>query len=187
MNEKIGYEELQSEEIGRISRLLRSQSILVLASADRDGLPRSAPLFFLADEMLRLYWFSTWTSRHSRNCARDPRAAVAISRPARNWRQIAGVQMEGRVAVVRSGALRRRMTAEYCARFGLDESFAETIRKSSLYCFTPEWVRYVDNSRRFGEKIELRSKREVNPSRTNSPRRRSSGRESDRGAGSRAG
>lgn len=145
-----------NEKTRRILRLLRSQTTLVLASVDRDGLPRSAALFFLADETLRLYWFSSRTSRHSRNCARDPRAAVAISRPARDWRRIAGVQMEGRVAVVKSGALRQKITIGYCARFALDENFAEIIRKSTLYCFTPEWVRYISNRQQLGQRFELR-------------------------------
>ena len=34
--------------------------------------------------------------------------------------------------------------------------FAGTIRRSALYCFTPDWVRYLDNSRKFGFKFELR-------------------------------
>jgi uncharacterized protein YhbP (UPF0306 family) len=164
------------DAIARVRSLLRRQSTLVLATAGHDGTPHSTPLFFLADDKLRLYWFSSRTSRHSRNCKRDPRAAVAVFRPVRRWQQIAGVQMQGRVCAVTDRATRQRITSEYCARFALDESFAGVIRRSALYCFTPEWARYIDNSRKFGEKIEMRLNAAVNPSRSNSSHRRSSGR-----------
>ena len=29
--------------------------------------------------------------------------------------------------------------------------------RSTLYCFQPDWVRYIDNSRRFGYRFRCRS------------------------------
>jgi uncharacterized protein YhbP (UPF0306 family) len=173
--------------MARVRSLLRRQSTLVLATADEDGTPRSTPLFFLADDELRLFWFSSRASRHSHNCKRDPRASIAVFRPARRWQQIAGVQIQGRVLAATDRATRQRITSEYCARFALDEGFAGVIRSSALYCFTPEWIRYIDNSEKFGEKVELRLNSAVSPSRSSNSRRRSSGRASGRRAQSREG
>jgi uncharacterized protein YhbP (UPF0306 family) len=138
-----------------IRSLLRSQTTLVLATIGEDGLPRSTPLFFIPDDDLNLYWFSSRKSLHSRNCALSPESSVAISTGARTWKQIQGVQMQGRVSAVADRAVRKSITADYVVRFALGNLFSLAIRSSSLYCFTPRWARYVDNSRRFGYKVEF--------------------------------
>jgi len=140
----------------RLRSLLRRQTTLVLSSVDEGGTPHSTPLFFIADEDMRLYWFSSRTSRHSRNCARSPRASVAVFRPTRRWKQIEGLQMEGMVSAVAGRAKRRAITRDYCARFVLDESFAGVIQRSTLYCFTPELMRYLNNQQKLGDRFELR-------------------------------
>jgi uncharacterized protein YhbP (UPF0306 family) len=142
-------------KLDRIRAVLSSQTTLVLATAGEDSLPRSTPLFFIADDGLRLYWFSSRSSLHSSNCARNPKVSIAISKDASRWQQIQGVQMQGSVSLVTDRSLRNAIASAYSARFQLGNLFAFTIRRSSLYCFTPSWVRYLDNSRRFGYKFEL--------------------------------
>lgn len=142
-------------KLDRIRALVRSQTTLVLATAGEDSMPRSTPLFFIPDDSLRLYWFSSRSSLHSRNCAQNPEASIAISRDVRRWQQIEGVQMQGLVSIVTDRGLRNSIARAYTARFQLGELFGLTIRRSSLYCFTPSWVRYLDNSQRFGYKFEL--------------------------------
>jgi uncharacterized protein len=145
-----------NERFRQIQAILGGETTLVLATVDGNANPRSTPLFYLAGNDLRLYWFSARSSRHSRNCARIPRASVAIFRNARNWKQIRGVQMDGLVSVISDRVLRRRITHDYCIRFALEDHFRGIIRHSALYCFTPAWVRYLDNSRAFGFKFELK-------------------------------
>lgn len=144
-----------NEKLRQIRSLLAGQSTLVLATLDSNANPRSTPLFFIARDDLRLYWFSARSSQHSRNCAHSPRASVAIFRNTRNWKRIRGVQMDGMVSVISHRALRRQLTHDYCVRFGLEDGFQGVIRRSALYCFTPAWVRYLDNSREFGFKFQL--------------------------------
>jgi uncharacterized protein YhbP (UPF0306 family) len=142
-------------KLDRIRELLRSQTTLVLATTGESSLPRSTPLFFIADDNLRLYWFSSRSSLHSRNCARNPEVSVAVSRNVFRWQQIEGVQMQGLVSIVTDPALRKPIARDYSERFQLGNLFAFAIQRSSLYCFTPSWVRYLDNSRRFGYKFEM--------------------------------
>ena len=146
---------LVKSKLDPVRALLRSQTTLVLATAGEDSKPRSTPLFFIPDDDLRLYWFSSRSSLHSRNCARNPEASIAISTDARRWQQIKGVQMQGLVSMVTDRGLRNSIARAYTARFQLGELFRLIIRRSSLYCFTPSWVRSLDNSRRFGYKFEL--------------------------------
>lgn len=142
-------------KLDRIRSLLSSQTTLVLATTDEDSAPLSTPLFFIADDGLRLYWFSSRSSIHSRNCARNPAASISISRDARRWQEILGVQMKGTISIVTERDLRKSITRDYCERLQLGNLFAFAIRRSTLYCFTPSWVRYLDNTRRFGYKFEL--------------------------------
>ena len=155
--------------LNRVHTLLRCETTLVLATVDEDRAPRSTPLLYLAraaareSEALRLYWFSSPSSAHSRNCARNPAAAAAVFAPARRWQQIRGAQLWGRVAVVADPELRRIIGREYCERFELGRVPAAAMRRAALYCLTPERVRYIENMRRFGEKFEISFEKKQTP------------------------
>jgi uncharacterized protein YhbP (UPF0306 family) len=141
-------------EIDSIARLLRSASTLALATSDASGKPYVAPLFYLADGDLRLYWFSSPSSRHSRNLKANAAAAVTVYRSTRDWKNIRGVQMRGEATVVRDRERRRGVAQSYAERFHLGSMFDAAMARSSLYQFLPVWVRYIDNSVRFGYRFE---------------------------------
>jgi uncharacterized protein YhbP (UPF0306 family) len=145
---------LKSARLEKIADLLRSQSSLALSTAP-GGEPRSTPLFYLADDDLRLYWFSSASSEHSRTLRRDPEAAVAVYRPTDEWRKIQGVQMRGRVSAISDRERRRAIGEAYCERFGLGRFFKNAMSRSRLYVFEPDWVRYIDNTKRFGYRFEI--------------------------------
>ncbi len=142
-------------KLERVRLLVLSQTTLALATADENSTPRTTPLFYLADDALRLYWFSSRSSLHSKNLARNPRASVAVFRQVESWRQIQGIEMQGSAAIVAAKPLRESITRDYCERFQLGNLFALAIGRSALYCFTPSWLRYIDNTRRFGYKFEI--------------------------------
>jgi uncharacterized protein YhbP (UPF0306 family) len=135
--------------------LLREQTTLALATTALDGSPHLAPLFYYAGDGLVLYWLSSASSKHSRDLARDPRAAVTVYRPASGWREIRGVQMRGVAEVVTDRSERRRVVDAYCERFQLGVLFRPRIARSRLYRFRPAWARYLDNSVRLGYKVDF--------------------------------
>jgi uncharacterized protein YhbP (UPF0306 family) len=137
-----------------IANLLAGQTTLSLATVTPDGLPRVTPLFYLPQE-LRLYWFSSPSSGHSRNLAAQPDCAVTIYAPATGWKEIRGVQMRGVASRVSDPEILKDLTPQYITRFQLARLFQPLIAKSALYCFEPHWLRYLDNGRRFGYKFEL--------------------------------
>lgn len=139
----------------QVAAFLKSQSTLSLASVSGDGTPQVTPLFYLADDQLRLYWLSSATCRHSRNLKRRPEAAVSVYSPTEEWQEIRGVQMQGTVAVVTTRSERGGIVDAYCARFRLGPHFRSVIARSRLYRFQPVWIRYLDNSKRFGYKFEF--------------------------------
>ena len=141
--------------IEQVAEFLKSQGTLTLATSAEDGTPFAAPLFYLADSRMGLYWLSSASSRHSRNLKRQAEAAVSVCAPTEDWKQIRGVQMRGHVTVVAARSGRLEIVEAYCARFQLGPSFQAAITRSRLYRFQPQWVRYLDNSKRFGYKFEF--------------------------------
>ena len=51
--------------------------------------------------------------------------------------------------------LRDNVVKRFQTHFSLDPSLEPAIRRSTVYCFQPEWVRYIDNSKAFGYKFEV--------------------------------
>jgi uncharacterized protein YhbP (UPF0306 family) len=134
---------------------LATETTLALSTVAKDGSPCVAPLFYLSRDGPRLFWFSSSASQHNRNLRENPRAAGTVFAHTGDWKKIRGVQMRGTAAPVSDPVLRRAIAREYAGRFHLGTLFEAAIAKSTLYCFQPEWVRYIDNSRRFGYKFEI--------------------------------
>jgi len=99
---------------------------------------------------LRIYWFSSARSIHSRNLKRDPRVSVTVYAATDEWKEIRGVQIRGTACAVTDRAVRRTIAAAYVERFRLGKVFQAAMARSRLYCFEPSWIRYIDNSRGFG-------------------------------------
>lgn len=132
--------------------LLDEAKALVLATTHEGASPSACSLFFVRDG-LALAWLSDEQSRHSRNVAREARAAAAVhveAPPA----ELRGVQLEGEVFLVGDAGERERILRSYKLRHGLGDDFDRTIAKSGLYLFRPRWIRVIDNRIRFGFKAE---------------------------------
>jgi uncharacterized protein YhbP (UPF0306 family) len=138
-----------------VSALLSEETTLTLATTNEAGEAAATPLFYLAGEGLGIYWLSSPKSGHSLNLLRKAEAAVTVYRSAASWKEICGVQMRGRVGTVTEPARRKALLASYCERFKLGGVFSLAIRQSALYGFEAEWIRYIDNAKRFGYKFEL--------------------------------
>jgi uncharacterized protein YhbP (UPF0306 family) len=143
------------KETEAIAALLREETTLSLATMNETGEPCVAPLFYIVDEELSLFWLSSEASLHSGNLRRIPRAAITIYRHAVNWKDIRGVQMRGSVAVIADPKLRSTIVKTYCQLFQLNADFRLVIRRCALYKFKPDFIRYIDNSESFGAKVEL--------------------------------
>lgn len=135
--------------------LLEAESTLTLATIGDGRLPDATPLFYLPDKELNLYWLSAAASRHSASLARSPEASIAVHRPTMDWRQIRGLAMRGTVQPVTERAGRRRLLEAYGERYALPNLFRLAVARSTLYAFTPVWLRLTDNGHGFGAKREL--------------------------------
>lgn len=138
-----------------IRAFLESQAALALATINAAGQAEVAPLFFVSDEALNLYWLSAESSRHSINLAARPQVAATVYPMAWNWNDIRGVQIEGEAQPVRDEFLRERVLQKYLAKFLLPAAFDAQIAATTLYSLKPTWLRWLDNSVAFGYKVEV--------------------------------
>jgi len=76
-----------TKQLETIAALLREESTVALATADQRGEPCVAPLFYIVDGELNLYWLSSADSAHSRNLTGNPRASAAVYRHTEKWKE----------------------------------------------------------------------------------------------------
>ena len=141
---------------------LRSHNTMTLATCAGD-LPWAATVFYASDD-LRLYFFSAPDSRHGHNLAANPRVAVTIQEDYRNWRQIKGIQLEGRVALVDGVLEKAKAMAVYARKYPdvirlftdpTSGVFYKAFLKVKFYCVAPERAFFIDNEQGFGKRQEL--------------------------------
>lgn len=145
----------EGDEREELRCFLAQHTTMTLSTVCEDGSGYASPLFFYCDSNCALYWFSDADSRHSRNLEREPRVAVAVYEEVESWREIHGVQMLGTAYSVDDREPRRNIIRRYTERFHLGNIFRMALKTSTLYCFCPRRVRYMDNRRGFGYKREI--------------------------------
>jgi len=127
---------------------------MALATTDPEGNPHAAPVYFVHDENLKLYFFSEVRSAHSQHIAQNPRVAAAIYPECQTWRSIKGLQMRGEVRLVKSSMEWDTAWAHYQVKFPFVRALKVVVAKNQLYVFSANWMRLVDNSQGFGFKEE---------------------------------
>lgn len=133
---------------------LLSISTMTLATTGVNGETHAAPVYFVADVSLQLYFFSDPNSQHAQDIIHQPAAAVAFYPECFSWEDIRGVQMRGEVYLVEPGTDWERAWLLYQSKFPFVSALKEIVALNAMYAFTPGWIRLVDNQRGFGYKQE---------------------------------
>ena len=71
---------------------------MTIATAE-GGIPWAAAVFY-ANDGFTLYFLSDPDSRHSKNIARNPVVSATVNEDYHDWREIKGVQMEGKAELI---------------------------------------------------------------------------------------
>lgn len=150
----------------RILDYLQSHNTMTLATSTGD-VPWAATVFYASDDT-RLYFFSAPDSRHCENLAANPRVAVTIQEDYKDWRQIKGIQLEGKVAPVEGVIEKAKAMAIYARKYPdviklftdpASGIFYKAFLKVKFYCVVPERILFIDNARGFGQRQELGSEK----------------------------
>lgn len=148
-----------------VRRLLETENTATLATSGAEG-PWAAAVFFASDGQLNLYFVSDQHTRHGRDLAACPKAAIAVYPACRVWTEVRGLQLTGRVEML-EGARRSRALELYLAKFeevralferprdADEEAIASRLQAATLYRLRPDWIRLIDNDRGFGYKEEI--------------------------------
>jgi uncharacterized protein YhbP (UPF0306 family) len=146
----------------QVLEYLKAHNTMTLATCSGD-VPWAATVFYASDK-LRLYFFSAPQSRHSQNLAANPRVAVTVQEDYKDWRQIKGIQLEGKVLLVDSVIEKSKALAVYALKYpdiiklfttpgsGV---FYQAFLKVKFYCVIPDKVFFIDNAQGFGNRQEL--------------------------------
>ncbi|NWF69347.1 MAG: pyridoxamine 5'-phosphate oxidase family protein [Chloroflexi bacterium] len=145
---------ISERELQTVRSFLEVTSTLALATVNADGSAQIAPLFFVADAALNLYWLSAPTSIHSVNLSARPAVAAAVYPEVWAWEQIRGVQIEGQAGAVNDSEASAAALRLYRAKFTLPAALNAQIAASTVYKLTPRWLRWLDNGVRFGYKAQ---------------------------------
>jgi len=153
------------EELERIAvKFMDSFTTMTLACSLEDR-PWGAAVYY-ARKGLDLVFFSSPQSRHSRIFSKNPLAAAAIHGDYKGWKEIKGLQMEGRVERIEGVRARAGAVATYLKRYPFAKEFISSPGAVStgvalkaagidLYVFRPDRIRYMDNEAGFGTRWKL--------------------------------
>ena len=142
-----------------VADYLTGHHVMTLATQGADG-PWAAAVFYASDGC-SLIFLSSPSSRHCRNLALDPRCAATIQEDHRDWRQIKGIQLEGRVAELQ-GEEATRARHLYGEKFPIVSPLAtlpppivEALARVRWFRLAPERFYFIDNSKGFGHREEI--------------------------------
>ncbi len=144
-------------------RLIQTQKTLVLATADPE--PWCAPVFYVYQQQ-SFFLFSSEGSRHISGALASNRCAASIFRDGDDWREIEGLQMDGKLERIQLGSKAVSVFRAYLNKFPtVRESFLDlTLEltrftqhfRTQLYAFVPEHVFYLNNQTGLDKRREIR-------------------------------
>ncbi len=128
-----------------------------VATIDERGFPHAANVQFAFDDLQHLYFVSSPDSAHSRHMEMEPAVAMTIYAQVDTPDQIHGVQLHGRCQAITDPDALERAWSCYTQAFPFvlrNTQLEQRMRGEQFYRVQPSWIRYIDNRRGFGFKVE---------------------------------
>lgn len=140
----------------RVLNYLQAHNVMTLATHGEAGV-WAASVFYVNDGFT-LYFLSAASTRHARDLAARMEAAATIQEDYKSWPEIKGIQLEGRVSL-----LKGREKIKAIARYGLKYpvvgdaarapgQIATALSRVNWYRLEPELLYFIDNSLGFGHR-----------------------------------
>lgn len=153
---------------------------MTLATAKGES-PWAAAVFY-ANDGFTLYFLSDPECRHSKDIAENPIVAATVNEDYHDWREIKGIQMDGKVELVSTEEDMAKAVAVYVVRYPftsmylklMSTPFPKVIKylekllsrmpsvpsfstpfNAKFYKMVPRKVRFIDNERNFAQPEEF--------------------------------
>jgi uncharacterized protein YhbP (UPF0306 family) len=143
----------------QVAAYLSGHHVMTLATHGADG-PWASAVFYAGDGA-SLIFLSAPNTRHCCNLALDSRCAATIQEDYREWSQIKGIQLEGRVVELQ-GDEEKRAQHLYGEKFPIVGAVAKVppaivkaLARVRWFRLVPEHFHFIDNSRGFGHRDEI--------------------------------
>ena len=142
-----------------VAAYLSGHHVMTLATHGAEG-PWAAAVFYASDGA-SLIFLSAPNTRHCRNLAQDSRCAATIQEDYREWSQIKGIQLEGRVVELQDEEEKRAQHL-YGEKFPIvgavtdvPPAIIKALARVRWYRLVPEHFHFIDNSQGFGHRDEI--------------------------------
>jgi len=142
-----------------VADYLAGHHVMTLATYGAAG-PWAAAVFY-ASEGASLIFLSSPNTRHCQNLAQDSRCAATIQEDYREWPEIKGIQLEGRVIELQGEEAQRaqRLYGEKFPVVGplakVPPAILKALARVRWYRLIPERFHFIDNSQGFGHRTEI--------------------------------
>lgn len=148
----------------RIKSYLEGHNAMSLSTLHQ-GQAHAASVFYV-NTGFDLYFISSPSSRHGEDLASNARAAATINEDYRNWADIKGLQLSGKVSQLGRLADHSEIAAAFTQKFPdvgrffrkpdeMSDAMTSKVAKVLCYRFRPSHIFYIDNSLGFGHREEL--------------------------------
>jgi uncharacterized protein YhbP (UPF0306 family) len=148
-----------------IEQMATSQKVMTLAVIWQGGAWSSPVYYFYWRKSF--YFFSITDSRHIKGSQQmDGRAGCSIFADALSFDEIQGIQMQGRIELVKKNREGLAAAVAYLKRFAISHgkvdamTFIKQQYRASFYRFVPHGLIYMDNRVAMGFKKELEISRQ---------------------------
>ena len=139
---------------------LETHNTLILSTYGQDG-PWATPVFYV-NRGFRIYFLSELTTIHSCNLQQNSLMAASITEDYGDFRKIQGIQLKGHAYLVNSVKETAVVLVAYLKKYPAAKHILQTptsfkgVSKAKWHCIIPDFLRFTDNSRKFGERFELK-------------------------------
>jgi len=146
----------------KILDYIQSYNCMSLATSG-EKYSQAATVFF-ANKGFTIYFLSTPNTRHTKNIAREGRVAVTINGDYYHWKEIKGVQIEGKVHLITEAKENKEALDVYLKKFpylfdllsnNTSADIIKDIKEINWYVLEPIKVRYISNEPEFGRREEI--------------------------------
>lgn len=129
-----------------------------LATVDAHNQPHAANVQYVHDEHWNLYFVSNPASAHSLHVEHQPQVALTVYAHTHAPNRIHGLQIHGICRRITDESESRHAWKLYSSKFVFVKlpGVRKIVKRESFYVVTPTWMRWIDNRRGFGFKVEKR-------------------------------
>jgi hypothetical protein len=129
---------------------------MTLATTGPQGIWAAA--VFYVNDGFELIFLSAAHTRHGQNITAVPHVAATIQEDYRDWQEIQGIQLEGRVSLL-TDVSRETAISRYLQKYpflaNADEKMQAAIAQVNWYLLRPDRLYFIDNSLGLGHRDEI--------------------------------